>query len=457
MKVIDRLKEIVGQNGLIYDATEVSKFLKESLFVSDKLPVAVVQPDSVAQIIEIVKLAREEGIRIIPGGVVDRVTAAGNFPVENALLLSVSKMNRILEIDDKNLMVTVEAGVINADLQKAVEAQGLFYPPDPDNMNTCTIAENIELNASGLRSFKYGVTADYVFGVHLVTGEGELLQTGRKAIKDVAGYNLARLIAGSEGTLGVITQALLKLLPLPQSRKVVAVYFSTLSAAALAATRIIAEKITPSIIEILDNTALTAIEDYTQVGFAKDAGAMLLVELDGHPVAVNEDLAIVTSLCQQCNAYKIQHSGNSQESYNWLSARRSILKALRNKPGVIMLVSFFIPRSNLVEWLEAVSAIVKKHHSLSCIFGNAGSGKLQLALLGGENQQVNSLAELLKEIASLTVQLKGAIIGLQKTSGANISVSYLKGGEVEQEIMRLIKSAFDPYNLFPPVRSSMSD
>ncbi len=457
MKVIDRLKEIVGQNGLIYDARGVSKFLGESLFVPDKLPVAVVQPDSVAQIIEIVKLAREEGLRIIPGGVVVRVTAAGNFPIENALILSVIKMNRILEIDDKNLMVTVEAGVINADLQKAVEARGLFYPPNPDNMDISTIAEDIETNASGLRSFKYGVTADYVFGVHLVTGEGELLQTGRKAIKDVAGYNLAKLIAGSEGTLGVIIQALLKLLPLPQSRRVVAAYFSTPSAAALAATRIIAEKITPSIIEILDSAALAAIEDYTQVGFAKDAGATLLIELDGHPVAVNEDMATVTSLCQQCDAYKIQHSVNSQESSNWLSARRSIMKALRNSKRVILLISFLIPRSNLVKWLETVSTIVKKHNTYSCIFGNAGTGKLQLALLGGENQQVDSLTELLKEISSLTEQLKGAIIRLQVTPGTRILTTYLKGDEEEQEIMRLIKSAFDPYNLFPPVKSSMTD
>ncbi|MCX7766908.1 MAG: hypothetical protein N2246_09435, partial [Candidatus Sumerlaeia bacterium] len=203
-----------------------------------------------------------------------------------------------------------------------------------------------------------------------------------------------------------------------------------------------------------DNTALNAIEHHTQVGFAKDAGAMLLIELDGNPAAVNEDIAKVTGLCQQCNAYKIQQSENSQESANWLTARRSILKALRSSNRFIILISFLISRSTLVEWLETMSSIVKKHNMFSCIFGNAGSGKLQLAIVGDALQKVEYVNGLIAEIAGVTAQLRGTITGIKNDAVARISVPHLKVGEQELEIMCLIKSAFDPHNLFPPVKFS---
>lgn len=449
--MIEELQEIVGREDVLYDEEALFTYSYDAAPMLEKLPLSVVFPTEEEEVAALVRLAQAEGLKIVPRGSGTSLSG-GAVPLENSLVINFAKMNRILEIDGNNLMAVVEPGVITADLHKAVEERGLFYPPDPASMTISTLGGNIAENAGGLRAFKYGVTGDFVVGLRLITADGSLLRTGRKAIKDVAGYNITKLIVGSEGTFVLITQAMLKLLPLPKAKATLVAYFSTLRAAAEAVSKIVADKIIPTTLEFLDDITIRAVEDYTHIGLPKNAGAMLLIEVDGHPAAVKEDLAAVQGICQRFNATEIYQTEDKEEALNLATARRSALPALARINPTTILEDATVPRDRLADMVEAVREIARKYNLLIGTFGHAGDGNFHPTILTDKRdlRERERVEKAMEEIFSTAVRLGGTITGEHGVGLTKAPFMRLMFSGQELEIMRRIKKAFDPKEIFNP-------
>lgn len=268
------------------------------------IPEAVMAPRNTKEVSEIVKVCAEYRIPIVPRGSGTNL-CAGTCPIEGGIVLLFKHMNRILEIDEDNLTATVQPGVITLDLIKSVEEKGLFYPPDPSSMKISTIGGNINENSGGLRGLKYGVTRDYVLGLEAVLANGDVIRTGGKLAKDVAGYDLTRLLVGSEGTLGIITEATLKLVPMPEAKKTMLALYQDLEAAARSVSKIIASKIIPATLEFLDQPTLRVVEDYAQIGLPTDVKAVLLIEQDGAREVVEREMRQIERICKEEQAVSV--------------------------------------------------------------------------------------------------------------------------------------------------------
>lgn len=275
-----RLIQVVGAEN--YDDTKTGRLVYsyDATPQFQSLPDAVIAPRTTQEVAEIAKICNEYRIPIVPRGSGTNL-CAGTCPVEGGIVLLFNHMNRILEIDEENLTATVQPGVVTLDLAKAVEEKGLFYPPDPGSMKISTIGGNISENSGGLRGLKYGVTRDYVLGLEVVLANGDVIRTGGKLAKDVAGYDLTRLFVGSEGTLGIVTEATLKLIPMPETKQTMLALYQDLEAAARSVSKIIANKIIPATLEFLDQPTLEVVEDFARIGLPTNVKAVLLIEQDG--------------------------------------------------------------------------------------------------------------------------------------------------------------------------------
>jgi glycolate oxidase len=293
-----KLREIVGAEGVLDAPEDLITYAFDGTPMLERRPEAVVVPRSTEQVAAVVRLANDADFKIVARGAGSGLSG-GSVPVENCIVLLFAPQTRILEIDEANLTTWVEPGVITAHLQEAVEDQGLFYPPDPGSMNICTLGGNVAEDSGGLRGLKYGVTHNYVMGLEVVTPTGEVMMAGGKAMKNVAGYRLTDVLVGSEGTLGIFTKILLRLLPKPQASQVIVAHFRNLPEAAVAVAGIIAAKITPAMMEFLDQTTIRCIEDFARIGLPRDIGAMLLMESDGHPAVVAEEAAQIEEICKR--------------------------------------------------------------------------------------------------------------------------------------------------------------
>ncbi|MFL6562495.1 MAG: FAD-binding protein, partial [Bacillus sp. (in: firmicutes)] len=262
------------------------------------MPDAVISPRNTAEVSQILKVCNEHKVPIVPRGSGTNL-CAGTCPTEGGIVMLFKHMNQILEIDEENLTITVQPGVITLDLINKVEEKGLFYPPDPSSMKISTIGGNINENSGGLRGLKYGVTRDYVIALEVVLPNGDIIRTGGKLAKDVAGYDLTRLFVGSEGTLVVITEATLKLIPMPETKQTMLALYQDLSAAANSVSKIIANKIIPTTLEFLDQPTLKVVEEFAQIGLPTNVKAVLLIEQDGPPEVVERDLIKMAEVCKQ--------------------------------------------------------------------------------------------------------------------------------------------------------------
>src|SRR5712692_6227200 len=310
---LKKLKEIVGTEN-VFDSQEARiAYSYDATAARSQLPEAAVRPSTVEQISQIVKLANEEPFAIVARGSGTGLSG-GALPVENSIVLLMNHWNRILEIDQENLTALVEPGVITAQLHRAVEVLGFLYPPDPGSSSICTLGGNVAENSGGLRGLKYGVTKNYVMGLELVLPTGEILHTGGKSVKDVAGYNLKDVLVGSEGTLGIFSKILLRLIPKPETYKTMLAFYSSMDDAAKTVSAIIAAKITPAMLEFLDNTTIRCVEDYAHLGLATEAEAILLIEVDGRRAVVEEDASLIEKICMMNNATSLKMAQSEQES-----------------------------------------------------------------------------------------------------------------------------------------------
>ncbi|BCJ86702.1 FAD-linked oxidase C-terminal domain-containing protein [Effusibacillus dendaii] len=450
-QVAKELKAIVGSNWLLDTPEDCLAYSYDATPLYQSMPDGVVMPGTVEEVAAIVKVCAREGIKIVSRGSGSNLSA-GTVPVEGGLVVVLTRMNQIVEIDSDNLTATFEPGVITAHLHREVEKLGLFYPPDPGSMNVSTLGGNIAECAGGLRGLKYGVTKDYIMGLQAVLPNGEILRTGGKSAKDVAGYDLTKLLVGSEGTLAVITEATAKLIPLPESKRTMLASFRDLTGSARAVSRIIAERIIPATMEFLDNGTIRVVEDFARIGLPVDMGAILMIEQDGPESVVERDIQRMADICRKEGAVEVSVANSPEEGAKLMQARRFALSALARISPTTILEDATVPRARLAEMVEQVNVIAKKYGVNICTFGHAGDGNLHPTCMTDERdkEEIHRVEQAFEEIFLAAIKLGGTITGEHGVGMAKMNYLSLKVGETGIEVMKSLKQAIDPQNIMNP-------
>jgi len=413
-------------------------------------PSAVVWPGHTEDVVKIMKYAYDNGIPVIPRGAGTGMTGGG-VPVTGAILLSLEKMNRILDVDPENLHVLCEPGLINGRLQREIERKGLFYPPDPASMNFCTIGGNVAENAGGPRAIKYGVTRDYVMEIESVLPNGDILTTGVKTSKGVVGYDLTRLLVGSEGTLSVFTKIRLKILPMPEEVITLLALFSNLESSGLAVSHIVASKIIPRTLEFMDREVIMAVENFKPVGLPREAEAVLLIELDGYPTTITREAEKVADICRHLGAEVSMAEDEEARAKLW-EARRAVSPALYHISPTKINEDIVVPRNRIPEMLKRLRRLSEESGIKIVNFGHAGDGNIHVNIMIDRNnkEEYTKGVELVKHVFKETLDLGGTIsgehgIGLTKAPYIGMEIS-----ETGLSIMKSIKKVFDPKNILNP-------
>jgi glycolate oxidase len=370
-QILSKLKDIVGVANFLDAEEDKLVYSYDGTPLLAHKPEAILMPRSTDEIARIMQLANEENFGVVPRGSGTGLSG-GSVPSENSIVLLMNQWKRILEIDSDNLTAWVEPGVITSQLHNEVEKIGLFYPPDPGSQNICTIGGNVAENAGGLRGLKYGVTKNYVMGIEMVSPQGEVIRNGGKNVKDVAGYNLRDLIVGSEGTLGIFTKILVKLVPKPEAAQTLLAFYDQLGDAAETVSEIISNHIIPCTVEFLDNTTIRCVEQFTHIGLPENAKALLLLEVDGYREVVDREAEMIAKICKKHNATNIKIASSEEEALNLKTARRSAFSALARVKPTTILEDATVPRSNLAILVEKIEAISKKYNLQIGNFGHAG-------------------------------------------------------------------------------------
>jgi glycolate oxidase len=450
MTVLTELTDRLPSDAVLTDpaSTEAYRYDMASFCPAGK-PLVVVRPTATEQVQQVMRIASAHGVPVVPQGARSGLSGAGNA-VDGSIVLSLTRMDRIVDIDPVDQVAVVEPGVLNAVLSRAVLEQGLFYPPDPSSWELSTIGGNLATNAGGLCCVKYGVTADFVRGLEVVTASGELLRTGRRTAKGVAGYDLTKLIVGSEGTLGVITQATLGLRPAPEAALTMAAAFGSAAAALSAVTRIMAAGLQPSLCEFLDGTTVRAIQDYRDMGLPAGVGALLLTQSDRGPRA-GEDVAAMGRICTELGALDVAVASDATESAMLMEARRLVHPAME-KLGSSLIDDVAVPRSRLVELLAGVEAIAEEHDVLVTCSGHVGDGNMHPTVVfdRGDPAAVERAQRAFGSIMRLGLALGGTITGEHGVGLLKRDWLATELGELSTRLHREIKSVFDPAGILNP-------
>ncbi len=449
--VLRKISQIAGRNNYLDSQEDRISYSYDGTPLLHSLPDAIVIPQTKEQISDMLALANEEHFAVVPRGSGSGLSG-GSIPVENSIVLLMSHWNKILEVDAENLTVLVEPGVITADIHAEVEKLGLFYPPDPGSMNICTIGGNVAENAGGLRGLKYGVTKNYVLGLETVLPNGEIIFSGGKVVKDVAGYNLKDFFVGSEGTLGVFTKILLKLIPKPETSKTMLAFFQTRNDAAEAVSAIIAAHIIPATIEFLDQTTIKCVEEYAHLGLPTSIESLLLIEVDGRSVIVEEDTARVAELCKRHKCIEINVAHTEAEAIRLKTARRAAFSALARVRPTTILEDVTVPRSEIASMLERIDIIAKNYNVIFGIFGHAGDGNLHPTCLTDERNkdEIHRAESAFEAIFNESIKLGGTITGEHGTGLSKKKFLTAVAGIPAVEMMKSIKSSIDPQGVLNP-------
>ena len=414
------------------------------------VPEAVVFPRNVAEVSEIMKLANRHRVAVVPRGAGSGFSG-GAIPLQGGIVLAMNHFNRILQIDTDNLVAIVEPGVVTAEFQKAAEALGLFYPPDPASMTYATIGGNIAENAGGMRAVKYGVTKDYVLGLEVVLPNGEVVHTGSKCVKDVVGYNLTQLFVGSEGTLGIVTQAILRLLPLPEAKKTLTATFGAMTDAAKAVSDVIRNRVIPTTLEFLDRHCIRTVNEYLRLDLAAAAEAFLLIEVDGDADHIDRSIQKIKTVCESNRALEVQVAEDPQQQNELWQARRAVSPSLMRIAPKKINEDIVVPRSKIPDILNRIDAIARRHRLLIVNFGHAGDGNIHVNIMADRSPETLARADrAVDQIFRETIALEGRISG---EHGIGISKRNYIGMSLDAptlDLMKQIKAWFDPNNILNP-------
>ena len=450
-QALSKLRTIVGRENFLDSPEDKVVYSYDGTPLLSALPEAVVAPQNANQISEVLRLANDEKFAVVPRGSGSGLSG-GSIPVESSIVLLMSRWNKILEIDQANLTAWVEPGVITGQLQTAVEGIGLFYPPDPGSSAICTIGGNVAENAGGLRGLKYGVTKHYVMGMEVALPTGELILTGGKSVKDVAGYNLKDFLIGSEGTLGVFTRILLKLIAKPETSRTMLAFYDRISDAADTVSDIIASKITPAALEFLDQTTIKCVEDYAHLGLPTTIQSLLMIEVDGRAREVEDDAEVIRSICRRHNSLEVKIASGAEEAARLRSARKVAFSALARVRPTTILEDATVPRSEVAPMLEKISQIAAKYNLTFGNFGHAGDGNLHPTCLTDERnkEEIERTERAFEEIFSEAVKLGGTITGEHGTGLSKRQFFEKIAGPAQIGMMRSIKNSIDPNAVLNP-------
>lgn len=430
---------------------------KEELFCygfdassKEGMPSAVVKPVNTQEVAEVAAFANEYETPIVPRGAGTGMSG-GAVPMKDVVVLSLEGMNKILEIDRQNMTVAVEPGVINGHLQEKLEEKGLFYPPDPASLNFCTLGGNVAENAGGPRAIKYGVTRDYVLGLETVLPDGRVIQTGGKTYKGVVGYDLTRLLVGSEGTLGIITKIFLRVHPLPEETVTLLCTFTSIDDAAKAVNEITELSIIPRTLEIMDRESISAVEKYKNFGLPVDAEALLLIEVDGSHAAVSVDAEKIASVCTGCGG-NVSIAEDPYSKQRLWEARRAISPALYKISPTKINEDIVVPRGRILEMLKVLREIADKYKLTIANFGHAGDGNIHVNVMTDKNNpdEYKRALESIKDIFEATLNLGGTISGEHGVGITKKKYIKMELPETNIEMMRSIKKIFDPKGILNP-------
>ena len=419
----------------------------------NNLPDAVVFVENKEQVQRVVKIASKYKVPIICRGAGTNVVGACTVE-HGGIILNFSKMNKILELNRENMTARVQPGVIVGKLQKKVEEIGLFYPPDPSNLAVSTIGGSIAQSSGGAKTFKYGSTKDYIIDLEIITAKGEILRTGSNTIKNATGYNLSNLFVGSEGTLGIVTEATLKLIPKPESRMVLMCYFEKIENSISAVNKIIEANIYPATLDFMDNNAIRTVEKFYPAGLLCDKEAALVIEIDGFKNTMEQQKETIISILKKCSASEIQYSKNEEE-YNriWTARRSSMGACAKLKPNVTT-DDVIVPRQNLALLVKGIRKICDKYKLTVCMVGHVGDGSIHPQIpIDYKNENEYKRFKLAKsEIYDLTAKLDGIISGEHGIGSLKREYIHKVINNTAIEYMRTIKKIFDPENILNPYK-----
>ncbi|MFE4976470.1 FAD-binding oxidoreductase [Kitasatospora sp. NPDC056651] len=445
----DRLARGLPDGAVVVDPDVTAAYRHDMAgFCTAGLPAVVVFPETVEQVQHVMRTATELRVPVVPQGARTGLSGAANA-VDGCVVLSLVKLNRILEIDPVNRIAVVEPGVVNAELSRAVEELGLSYPPDPSSWESCTIGGNIGTGAGGLCCVKYGVTSEYVLGLDVVLADGRLLSTGRRTAKGVAGYDLTRLFVGSEGTLGVVVRAVLALRPAPAPQLALAAEFPSADAAGAAVCEVMARGLTPSLMELMDAVSVRAVNELGRMGLPESTQALLLVAFDGPDREAG--LARVAELCRAAGATEVVPAEDQAESDLLLAARRMALPALE-RLGTTMIDDVAVPRSRLAEMLSGVAVIAERHGLTIGVVSHAGDGNTHPIVIfdAADEEQTARAQRSFDEIMALGLELGGTITGEHGVGLLKRDWLVRELGPVALDLQRQVKAVFDPLGILNP-------
>jgi len=451
--LVDELRAAVGAGAVLTDADVTASYARDMMPLAPAgHPLAVVLPRDTAQVQAIVRACAARRTPIVPRGAGSGLSGAANA-IDGCVVLCLARMNKIIEVDADNRLAVVEPGVVNLELREAVEKRGLFYPPDPSSYDWCTIGGNLATNAGGLCCVKYGVTTDFVLGLDVVLASGELLRTGRRTVKGVAGYDLTRLFVGSEGTLGVITRATVALRPIPQAPATLVASFGSTAAAGRAVATIVREGMVPSLMEIMDRTSIRAVQDFqrTTLGKGSDSAALLLCQSDSGGEVARRELSAIEQACTDAGAELVYATEDLAEGRLLLAARRAVLPALETL-GTWLTDDVCVPRTKITELIEESERIAARLRLTIAVVGHAGDGNMHPTIVydASSADQTARAHRAFGDILELGLRLGGTVTGEHGIGKIKQDWLAREIGPVGLDVHRRIKAALDPHNLFNP-------
>jgi glycolate oxidase len=450
-KVAADLTRMLGSDRVLWEAEHLATYGFDGTPVLYAQAGCVTLPKTTAQVVQVVRYAAQNKIPVVTRGSGTGLSG-GSVPVHGCIVLCLVQMDRVLELDQKNLTIQVESGVVTQKVTELADAAGLLYPPDPGSMKISTIGGNVAENSGGLRGLKYGVTRNYVMGLEVVLANGETGSFGNKCVKDVAGYSMKDVFIGSEGTLGIITKVLLRLVPKPQAKKTLLATFSQMDAAAETVSAIIAAKIIPCTLEFLDRITMKCVEEYAHLGLPLDAEAILLMETDGHPAVVEEEAQQMAEIARNHGAMAVQLAQSAEEAVQLTTARRAAFSALARVSPTTILEDATVPRSELANMIRFIQRTAAKYEVTVGTFGHMGDGNLHPTFLTNEKNtaEMARVEKAMEEIFDQAVSLGGTITGEHGVGLAKKAFLPKAIGDASLGLMRQLKHTLDPDNILNP-------
>ncbi|RBY92380.1 FAD-binding oxidoreductase [Blastococcus sp. TBT05-19] len=445
------LVDALGGDGVLTDPDVTSAYARDQAMLAEAgTPAAVVFPRCTDDVVAIMRVAARHGIPVVPRGAGSGLAGGANA-VDGAITVVLTRMDAVLEISEADRLVVVQPGVVNKALRDAVAGSGLFYPPDPSSYDWCTIGGNLATNSGGLCCVKYGVTTDYVLALEVVLADGRVLRTGRRTVKGVAGYDLARLFVGSEGTLGIIAEATLALRPAPQRPVTLAATFATTAQTGQVVERVVTTGLVPSLLEVMDNTCIRAVDDLLKADLDRDAHALLVAQSDAGGEAAAREIEALAGLCREAGAQFVHTTEDPAEGDLLLQARRMALPALAQL-GSTLIDDVAVPRSRIAAFLDGCDAIAAARALTIGVVGHAGDGNMHPTICfdpADADQRERAFAAF-DDILELGLSLGGTITGEHGVGTIKLDWLEREIGPVSLEVHRSIKAALDPAGLLSP-------